>query len=300
MTESTDGLEVLSRRGYESFVKLDSGGQANVYKTLKQDKMYAIKVVKTGNDTGKLDEDLKREITIISNLKHPNCIRVFDLFRTKHKIYMVMDFMPNGTVGSYVRRHDGINEWNAKGWFCPIARAIRYLHDACVAHRDLKLDNILLDRHWNPVLTDFGFSRFVPIDPSSRKIEKSDTYCGTPSYNPPEIVNKKNYDPFKADVWCLGVCLFVMINKAYPFDKTDRKKMFENQCKRNYKLREKVEAEVTQDVKDLINELLEPNFVKRIDINRVCNHYWFPIESRNVDEFEDKSKSETKSDSLSQ
>ena len=194
-----------------------------------------------------------------------------------------MDFMPNGTIGSYVRKNDGIDEWNAKCWFCPIARAVRYLHASNVSHRDIKLDNILLDKHMNPILTDFGFSRFVPIDPSTRKIDKSDTFCGTPSYNPPEIVNKKVYDPFKADVWCLGVCLFIMVNRQYPFDKSDKKKMYENQCQRKYKFREKVESELSDDFKDLINELLEPNFVKRIDINRVCDHFWFPIDSRNLD-----------------
>ena len=71
-----------------------------------------------------------------------------------------------------------------------------------------------------------------------------------------------------------------MLNRVYPFDKSDRKRMYENQCKRNYKLRDKVDAEVTQDVKDLIGDLLEPNFVKRIDITRVCDHQWFPIDQR--------------------
>ena len=279
MTES-DELNVLSKRGYYNILKLDSGGQANVYKITKQNRLLACKVVRVGGRDGRLEDDLKRELTITRNSKQPNIIRILDLFRTKNKVYIVMDFMPNGTVGSYVRKNNGMSEYNATVWFCPIARAVKYLHDNDVAHRDVKLDNILLDKHWNPILTDFGFSRFVRKDPISQKVDKSDTFCGTPSYNPPEIVSKKEYNPFKADVWCLGISLFVMINREYPFDKTNKKKMIENQWKRNYVFRDRVDSQISDDLKDLIHNLLEPNFLKRIDMNKVCNHFWFPIDQR--------------------
>ncbi|XP_054155551.1 testis-specific serine/threonine-protein kinase 1-like [Oppia nitens] len=277
---SHEGLKVLSKRGYKNFAKLDSGGQGNVYKTSKNDIQYACKVIKVDNQTkdGKMDDDSKREISILKNLKHCNCITIVDLFRTKHKVYIMMDFMPNGTIGSYVRHNDGISEWQAKCWFCPIARAVRYLHQHRVAHRDIKLDNILLDKHWNPVLTDFGFSRFVNIG-RDNIVDLSNTYCGTPSHNPPEIVNKRHYDPFKADVWCLGVSLYIMINKDYPFEKKDRRKMYDQQLKRQYKLRNEVTNVITEDLKNLIHQLLEPIPKKRIDIDNVCRHPWFPIDS---------------------
>jgi serine/threonine protein kinase len=141
-----------------------------------------IKSKNNAEKEGKMEEDLRREISVMKNLKHTNCLMVRDLFRTVHKVYIVMDFMPNGSVGSYVRKYDGISEWQAKSWFCPIARAVRYLHESLVAHRDIKLDNILLDRHWNPMLTDFGFSRFVSMDTNTREAQKSDTFCGTPPH----------------------------------------------------------------------------------------------------------------------
>lgn len=129
-------MDVLMKRGYESFVKLDSGGQANVYKSYKNNKLYAIKVVHVENPNNpKLDDDLKRELQIVRNLKHPNCIHVEELFRTKNKIYIIMDYMPNGTIGSVVRKNGPLCEWNAKLWFCPIARAIKYLHEHKIAHR---------------------------------------------------------------------------------------------------------------------------------------------------------------------
>lgn len=134
--QSKQTMDVLMRRGYESFVKLDSGGQANVYKSVKNNKLFAIKVVHVENPNNpKLDDDLKRELQIVRNLKHPNCIHVEELFRTKNKIYIIMDFMSNGTIGTVVRKNGALCEWNAKVWFCPIAKAIKYLHDHKIAHR---------------------------------------------------------------------------------------------------------------------------------------------------------------------
>ncbi|OTF78321.1 serine/threonine-protein kinase-like protein, partial [Euroglyphus maynei] len=141
---------------------------------------------------------------------------------------------------------------------------------------DLKLDNILLDSHWNPILTDFGFSRFVNISDNGQ-VQKSNTYCGTPSYNPPEILKQIPYNPLAADIWCLGIMLFIMINKIYPFDKSDREKMYECQMARRYKLRDQIEKKCTLDIKDLIDRLLEPNPDLRPNIMDVCNHPWFPV-----------------------
>lgn len=276
-----EGLDILAQRGYRTFVKLDSGGQGRVYKTVKNNRIYACKVVSVDNPKGKMDDDLMREITITKNLKNPNCIKVVDLFRSKNKIYIMMEFMPNGTIGSYVRKRGPLCEWNTKSWFCPIARAVKYLHDNRIAHRDIKLDNILLDSHMNPILTDFGFGKFVSIDPKDQRVEKSDTFCGTLSYYPPEVLIKTPYDPFKADVWCLGISLFIMLNQIYPFDRKDKKKMYENQINRNYKLRTSVDQKISQDVKDLVRKLLEPVFSKRISTAEVCNDVWFPIDSRN-------------------
>ena len=142
--------------------------------------------------------------------------------------------------------------------------------------RDLKLDNILLDGYLNPILTDFGFSRFVPFDKTGMVV-KSDTYCGTTSYNPPEILKQIPYDPFKGDIWCLGVMLFIMINQVYPFDRHNKDKMYENQMKKVYKLQESVDIKVSNEIKELIKLLLEPDPERRPCIKEVCDQPWFPI-----------------------
>ncbi|UXI17538.1 serine/arginine-rich splicing factor 1-like [Sarcoptes scabiei] len=271
-------MNVLLRRGYKTLIKLDQGGQGRVYKSELNGKNVAIKVVHVEDPKNpRLDDDLKRELQIIRNLRHPNCIKVLELFRTRKKVYIIMDFMPNGNIGNLIRKFGPICEWNAKAWFCPVARAILYLHDYAIAHR-----------------------RFV-LEDENGNIIKSETYCGTISYNPPEILRNIPYDPFKCDIWCLGVMLFVMINKIYPFDKSDTKKMYENQMNKDYRLQKSIEDRCSDELKDLIRILLEPKFAERPGIVEVCNHPWFPIvlrESEIIDRspfFRTMSKFEAKS-----
>ena len=129
-------MDVIIKRGYVGFERIDSGGQANVYKTMKDGKTLAIKVVPVPpEDQKKLDDDLRRELSIISGIKHPNLIKVNDLFRSKSRVYIVMDFMPNGTVGGVVRKHGPLNEWQCKVWFPAMAHAVKYLHEHAIAHR---------------------------------------------------------------------------------------------------------------------------------------------------------------------
>lgn len=126
------------------------------------------------------------------------------------------------------------------------------------------------------MVSDFGFSRFVRLSDSGQVV-KSDTYCGTTSYNPPEVLKQTPYDPFAADIWCLGVMLFIMINKIYPFDRHDKQKMYECQLNRQYKLQDSIEEKSSNDIKDLIRILLEPDPEHRPNIREICEHPWFPI-----------------------
>ena len=131
-------MDHLEKRGYRDFVRIDSGGQANVYSTNKDGRRLAVKVVKVDlkeNEPAELDEDLKRELYIIQGLRHPNTMQVEECFRTMNRVYIVMPFMPNGSIGNFVRERGPLCEWNCKVWFPPIARAIRYLHRHMIAHR---------------------------------------------------------------------------------------------------------------------------------------------------------------------
>lgn len=276
--DKLEGMEILKKRGYSEFIRLDSGGQGNVYKTSKNKVLYAAKVVHIEGIDKKLDDDLQRELTIIKNVKHPNCIQVQDIFRTKHKVFIIMDFMPNKCIGDEVdKKGSGLCEWKSKVYFSQIACAIKYLHEHSVAHRDLKLENVLLDQHFNAKVCDFGFSKFVTKDPKTGKLKKSETFVGTPSYEPPEVMSNTPYDPFKCDIWCMGVCLFVMVNYEFPFNTDEPKqKRYQKQMKRMYRYEPKVEASLSANAKDLIKRLMEPEINNRMNVNDVLKHPWIP------------------------
>ncbi|XP_054160341.1 testis-specific serine/threonine-protein kinase 1-like [Oppia nitens] len=278
--KNRDGMDILRRRGFTKFDPLDSGGQGNVYKTMKGKTVYAVKVVHIDDkdrNNHQLEEDLKRELAIIKNVRHVNCIRVEDLFRTQHKVFIVMEFMPNKSIGDEVdTKMAPLCEWKSKVYFTQIASAINYLHRHNIAHRDLKLDNVLLDIHYNAKVCDFGFSRFVVKDTTGR-IRRSTSYVGTPSYEAPEVLMMRPYDPFKYDVWSLGICLFIMLNYDYPFNSDeDNQKVIDNQMKRKYQFNVNVNKKLSPLAKDLVKKLLEPNSDIRISIDNVCKHPWVP------------------------
>ena len=100
--------------------------------------------------------------------------------------------------------------------FKQIVSAIAYLHSKKIAHRDIKLENILINKHKQIKLIDFGFAL---------KLEKGGTsnqHLGTPAYLAPEIIKKTNYDPLKSDIWTLGILLFILMNGCKPFSGNDR------------------------------------------------------------------------------
>jgi len=107
----------------------------------------------------------------------------------------------------------------------------------------------------------------------------SDTFCGTRSHQAPELLAKKNYDVFKCDVWSLGVVLFILINKEYPFDRHQTSlELVSKMNNRDYSLCKDVIDLLFQLelVKDLIDLLLEPDFHKRITMDIACEHAFFP------------------------
>lgn len=138
-----------------------------------------------------------------------------------------------------------------------------------------QLDNILLDDVYNPKLTDFGLSRYCKRDKLGNILLAS-THCGTESYMAPEVLQKKLYDPMKADVWSLGVCLFVMLADCYPFDRRDQLNMIKKMFNKDWHFPPKVKGSISNLCTDLLNKILEPNVDKRILLKEIPSHPWMP------------------------
>lgn len=270
---------IFERKGYQVEFKISQGAFGKVYtaKDTKKNGMAAVKVMDLTQVSEKFREKfLPRELMMLASVRHPYVIRVFDIFKASRKIYIFMEFAPNGTLSDAIKKEKWLTEAQSKFWFRQCASAIYYMHyqlKPSICHRDIKVENVLLDSNMNAKLSDFGFAREV-----DSYDQLSSTYCGTDPYFAPELIEKKPYNPFLADDWAMGVMLFAMINGKFPFHFRELRKnpkiMLTEQKNSTYKYRVEVEGKVSSNVKDLIKHLLDPNRETRYTAEQMMAHPW--------------------------
>uniref|UniRef100_A0A1B6MFR4 non-specific serine/threonine protein kinase n=1 Tax=Graphocephala atropunctata TaxID=36148 RepID=A0A1B6MFR4_9HEMI len=224
----------------------------------------AIKII----DKTKLDEDnlkkIFREIQILTKLRHTHVIRLYQVMETEKMIYLVTEFASGGEIFDYLVTNGKIPEKEACRVFHQIVSAVSYCHTRNIVHRDLKAENLLLDENMNIKLADFGFSNhFVPGEMLS-------TWCGSPPYAAPELFEGKRYDGPKADIWSLGVVLYVLVCGALPFDGTTL------QCMRNRVMAGKFRIPyfMSADCEHLIRHMLLVDPEKRLSVKQIQAHRW--------------------------
>jgi len=158
-------------------------------------------------------KSVKREIKLLKMMSHPYIIKLHETFETNHHINIIMEYVGGPSLYTYLKSQPNkkLNEPEAKRIFRQITEALHYCHKKCITHRDIKLENLLMDEEKNIKLIDFGFSTCMSND------QKSKMFCGTPSYMSPEIVLKKEYCGPPADIWALGVLLFALLFGYFPY-----------------------------------------------------------------------------------
>jgi tRNA A-37 threonylcarbamoyl transferase component Bud32 len=199
-------LTFVSCVGQGSFAKVYKGFD----KRLKQ--TVAIKVI----DKRKIPEHKRRqliqtEVNILARMKHRHISEFYRIVEDHKRLFIVMEVCGISTLNIFCRKYPGkkLTEEQAHALFMQIAKGVKYIHDHNVAHRDLKLTNMLIDDDFNIKIIDFGFAC------EAEEFQKM--YCGTPSYMAPEIVEKKLYEPRPTDMWSLGVVLFKLLTGDYAF-----------------------------------------------------------------------------------
>nr|XP_024215588.1 testis-specific serine/threonine-protein kinase 4-like isoform X1 [Halyomorpha halys] len=215
-----DDDSVLKETGYEMMKKIGHGSFAKVWKAksfrLKKD--VAVKIIaKPLASTEYVERFLPRELAIIQKLKHKNLIRFFEVIETWHSVYIVMDLAEKGTIADLIERKKFIPENQSRRFYTQLLDVVEYCHLNGIVHRDIKCENLLLDREGTLLLTDFGFAKQDVYPLASGRFKPSKTYCGSYAYAPPEVLANKPYNPCLADVWCMGMVLYTMLYGILPY-----------------------------------------------------------------------------------
>lgn len=263
---------VLAKRGLLVRHTLGSGSYSKVKLALCLENYSfgkaAVKII----DRSKAPRDfqtrfLPRELAIWPRMIHKNIARMYEMFEDNFRVYMVLEFAENGDVLRFIQKSGAIKGHLARIWINQVCDAVRYLHNQDITHRDLKLENLLLDNAFNIKLCDFGFVK------SHSMKELSKTYCGSKSYASPEILRGEPYDPKKADVWAIGVILYIFITGKMPFDESKGNQgVLEEQKKLNFPWQKF--KYVIQEIKDLILRLFQGHYADRPDINEILDTEW--------------------------
>lgn len=226
--------------------------------------------IKTYDKVRLLDPNRKknvtREIKILSKLDHPHIAKMFETIDTPRQLHLVLEYSPGGSLHYYMKRSPNryLAEIEAKRLFRQVLSAMEYCHALNVTHRDLKLENILLDDRRNIKIIDFGFATCFPND------KKVKIFCGTPSYMSPEIVARKEYCGPPADVWALGVLLFVMLSGIYPFKGRDDKDLYRKILKGQFEIPQVISAAP----RNLINRMMSLDPVRRPSVKELLSDAW--------------------------
>jgi 5'-AMP-activated protein kinase catalytic alpha subunit len=265
-----DGNSALLHGKYELGRLLGHGTFAKVYhaRNLQSGKSVAMKVV--GKEkvikVGMMDQ-IKREISVMKMVKHPNIVYLHEVMASKSKIYFAMELVRGGELFSKIAK-GRLKEDLARVYFQQLISAVDFCHSRGVYHRDLKPENLLLDEEGNLKVTDFGLSAFTEHLKQDGLLH---TTCGTPAYVAPEVIGKKGYDGAKADLWSCGVILYVLLAGFLPFQDDNLVAMYRKIYRGDFKCPPWFSSEARR----LITKLLDPNPNTRINISKIMDSSWF-------------------------
>ncbi|AMD19051.1 HBR150Cp [Eremothecium sinecaudum] len=243
-------------------------------KSKKGSRNVAIKLVRRDSIPKNSEKEVKifREINALKSLRHPSIVRLEEVLQNSKYIGIVLQYASGGEFYKYIQKKRRLKDAQACRLFAQLISGVHYLHHRGLAHRDLKLENLLLDEHENLLITDFGFVN------QFRRNDMMKTSCGSPCYAAPElVVTTKPYEARKADVWSCGVILYAMLAGYLPWDDDpenpegdDIARLYHYITKTNLKFPEYI----TPLPRDLLRRILVPNPELRLTIEQIEKHLW--------------------------
>ncbi|XP_013134290.1 PREDICTED: uncharacterized protein LOC106100100 [Papilio polytes] len=251
-------FDIVRKLGQGTYGKVQLGinkktGQEVAIKTIKKCKIES-------------EADLvriRREVQIMSSVRHPNIVHIYEVFENSEKMILVMEYCSGGELYDYLSQKKVLEEEEARRLFRQIATAVYYCHIHKICHRDLKLENVLLDDTGSAKIADFGLSNVF------KETSLLSTFCGSPLYASPEIVKGTPYIGPEVDCWSLGVLLYTLVYGAMPFDGSNFKRLVRQISNGDY-----YEPKNPSTASPLIRDMLTVDPLKRADIAYICDHPW--------------------------
>ena len=270
-------------------------GKVNLGLNVLTGRVVAIKSFKKTSET-KFYSNMKKilyETNLMKRFNHPNITKILEVFHDEEYMLIIMEYINGGNLFSFVKKRRKLSEKTAKFLFRQIILGIRHIHSQNIVHRDIKLENIIIDLNNTVKICDFGIGK-VLNSPDEILYDK----CGTPMYMAPEIIltsKKKGYKGFPVDIWSSGITLYIMLSGALPFNiknkstvddvsLSDMRDKNENSDLKYQIVNNKPKKikNISNEAKNLLNRLLDKNPEKRPTCDEILNHPW--LKNNNIDD----------------
>jgi len=249
---------------------LGKGAFGEVWKVTHENskKIYCIKMMsKREIYEQQLINQINKEISIMYNINHPYSIKLYNHFEDNDKLYLIMEPASNGNLYSFIENNKNqkikSNE-TIKKIIIQTIEIIKYLHSKDIIYRDIKPENILLDKDNNIKLCDYGWASYLTKDQFCK------VYCGTPEYVSPEMVKKYPYNE-KVDIWGIGVLIFELLFGYPPFSSNFNEDRYNNIKEGKINWPQEIND---KDAKDLIGKILKINPNERLSLEEIEKHPW--------------------------
>ncbi|CAG8530915.1 6631_t:CDS:2 [Diversispora eburnea] len=296
-----NSLSTLEMIGQYAVLKTIGSGAFSEVKlavNLNTGEKVAIKMISTKgiHDSDRLKTGVWREVELLKFIEHPNIVKLIDTIETPKHLCLILEYVPGGELFDFINDHfDKLTEDIAKDIFLQLVNVINYLHDVNIVHRDLKLENILLEipypsfnssspssnsssnssslsNSWKPIvkLTDFGLAKFL-----DKNSPFSTTRCGSEEYAAPELIQVQPYDGRKTDIWSLGIILYTLLMGYLPFNQErgqSRKQFLSKIVRADFNFPKS--SDVSEEAKDLVKKILVSLPSKRPNLDEIRKHPW--------------------------
>ncbi|ORX62038.1 Pkinase-domain-containing protein [Hesseltinella vesiculosa] len=242
---------------------------------------------------------IAREIHHHRQLDHPNIVRIYEIIATESAIHIFSEYCPNGELFDLLTSTGRFEEHQAQRWFFQLTDAIQTCHRQGIVHRDLKLENILLDANDNCKICDFGFARFAD------QKQLLETFCGSLAYSAPEVIMRQKYTGPETDIWSLGVILYTLLAGELPFDDDSEVVMQRKIVNIDYHM----PTYFSLEVRDLLSAIFQHEPSKRLTLTQIMQHPWMQLnlampaltapQEDELDDFDDNMSASTRNSSRS-